>query len=159
MEHNLIELTKEVKAIEEQYNENLLSKKSGLKELSRTITNKVSLNDFTQMEKIHLNKEEIDQRKFFNDENGRVLKGIEVATTSESEYVSNEGRIVTQKELILLQDGHYMVFHNRIIWFDHTNVLRSDRIMDSTEDIMAFSLIEVIQSIQNFLSLEIENNM
>lgn len=157
MEHNLIELTKKVKVIEEQYNANLLSKKSGFKELSRTITNKV--NDFTQMEKIYLNKEEIDQRRFFNDENGRVLKGIEVATTSESEYVSNEGRIVTQKELILLQDGHYMVFHNRFIWFDHTNVLRSDRIMDSTEDIMAFSLIEVIQSIQIFLSLEIENNM
>lgn len=159
MEHNLIELTKEVKAIEEQYNANLLSKKSGFKELSRTITKKVSLNDFTQMEKIYLNKEEINQRKFFNDEDGRVLKGIEVATTSESEYVSNEGRIVTQKELILLQDGHYLVFHHRIIWFDHTNVLRSDRIMDSTEGIMAFSLIEAIQSIQNYLSLEIENNL
>lgn len=32
MEHNLIELTKEVKVIEEQYKANFLSKKSGFEE-------------------------------------------------------------------------------------------------------------------------------
>ncbi|GAE37658.1 hypothetical protein [Halalkalibacter akibai] len=157
MEHNLIELTKEVKVIEEQYKANFLSKKSGFEKLSRTITNKISLTDLTQMDKKLFKGDKLEQQKFFYDEEGKVLRGIEIATTSESQYVSTEGRIVTQKELILLQDGHYMVFHHRIIWFDHKNVLRSDRIMDCTEDIMAFSLIEAIQSIQSYLSVGIEN--
>lgn len=157
MEHNLIELTKEVKVVEEQYKANFLSKESGFEKLSRALTNKISLPDITQMDKKFFKGERLAQKNYFYDEEGKVLQGIEIATTSESEYVSTEGRIVTQKELILLQDGHYMVFHHRIIWFDHTNVLRSDRIMDCSEDIMAFSLIEAIQSIQSYLSVGIEN--
>lgn len=157
MKYNLIELTREVKVIEEQYKANFLSKKSGFEKLSRTITNKIPLTDLTQMDKKFFKGGKLEQQKLFYDEEGKVLRGIEIATTSESQYVSTEGRIVTQKELILLQDGYYMVFHHRIIWFDHTNVLRSDRIMDCTEDIMAFSLIEAIQSIQSYLSVGIEN--